>query len=86
MIFKMDGKFEWKELNPSYWYVDLPEPRNLRYVIIHYNKAYGLNLIRLTSHGSDLSIGKYATLEEAKQRAELREARYEVKKATIESK
>ena len=88
MIFKMDGKFDWKQKGQGYWYVDLPEPRNIRYEITNYThtKTYSLELLRLTNHGSDLTIGKFATLEEAQTRAELREARYEVKKATMESK
>ena len=86
MIFKMDGKFDWKQETDNYWKVDLPAPRNVRYAISKLRSGlYHLDLIRLSDQGNDLCIGtNFKTLEEAQTRAELREARYEVKKATME--
>ncbi len=89
MILKMSGKFNWRVFENEVWWVDLLHPRNVRYIISKYpgQKFYYANLKRLQDrHGVDIHIGKYTTLEEAQDRVELREARYEVRKATMEGK
>lgn len=97
MMFKLADKFQWQGGPISYW-ANLPDPRNVRYCITNVsgslnpgNFLYRLQLDRIpdrygVKHGTDLTIGDYPSLEEAKSRAELREARYEVKKATMERK
>lgn len=92
MLFKLSRKFDWHD-GVNYWWVILPFPRNVRYCISKsgYRELYTLNLerIRDTSNkkqGNDLLIGQFPSLEMAKTRAELREARYEVKKSTMERK
>jgi len=85
MMFKLSGKFNWQGGTVN-CYALLPDPRNVRYYIQHVLGKYDLHLERMRNkygerHGSDLYIGRFNTLDEAKNRAELREARYEVKKA-----
>lgn len=88
MIFKMSGKFDW-HAGVNWWWVDLPSPRNVRYCInkLAMHSLYTLTLVRLVDqfgkkHGNDLTIGGYSSLEEAQNRAEVREARYEVKQTS----
>ena len=85
MIFKMDGKFEWCG-GPVIFFVNLPPPRSIRYIVTRNFGKWDLDLERLSNNGHNLHIGKFASDEEAKARAELREARYEVKKETMERK
>ena len=83
MLFKFSGKFNWEHISKDWWQIDLPEPRNVRYVICRTNvNVFHLSLERLRDkygkkHNADLDIGCYSTLQEAQSRAELREARYE---------
>ena len=93
MLFKLSGKFNWEGCSGFQWIARIPEPRNVEYQINYFSHShkYILYLYRLMDkygckHGTDMHIGDYQSLEEAKNRAELREARYEVKKAAMEKR
>jgi len=102
MMFKLADKFQWQGGPISYWATlpgprnvryhitqvsGSLNPGNLA----RGNILYRLHLERIPDqygrrHGIEIKIGDYPSLEETKSRAELREARYEVKKATMERK